>query len=417
MKTTMKVTMTKPSTKSSQLNRTEATLLQHAGGNFRVGRGLVGALEQSVTFETSHPTDFPVYARLGNTANHQELEAMLAALHALPNAPSNDTPAQQTDTDAIVFASGMAAANAAYFALLQPGDHVLAQENCYGGIHGFFTAVLSRWGIEVEFAPVASWPSRVRSSTRMAHFESITNPFCRPQDVARICRELKTAWAALPKKAGAESRPLLTLCDNTFSSPMLCKPLALGADIVLESATKYLNGHSDVICGALIANLEIIEAVRNQARLIGGFLNTAACTMLLRGMRTLGIRMQAHSAAGLAFAAGMRACNLVNRVHYGDADLAASFANGFGGMVALEFDPRVDTIAMLEACEFIKNVPSLAGTETSATLPWYSTNRMQPDDEKLRLGITQQLVRFSIGLENVDDIIADVQQAAAAASV
>ena len=379
-------------------HRTEATLLQHAGARFRVGRGLIGALEQAVTFETDHPTDFPVYARLGNTANHQELEEMLAELHA--------------GDEAIAFASGMAAANAAYFALLQPGDHVLAQENCYGGIHGFFTAVLSRWGVEVEFAPVSAWSKRVRANTRMAHFESITNPFCRAQDVAQICRDVKAAWAALPKGQGNAARPLLTLCDNTFASPMLCKPLTLGADIVLESATKYLNGHSDVVCGALISNESIIETIRNQARLIGGFLHTSACTMLLRGMRTLAIRMQAHTASGQAFAKAMRDFSLVHEVHYGSNDLEKSFANGFGGMVAVAFDRRVDTIAMLEACRFIKNVPSLAGTETTATLPWYSTNRMQSDDEKMRLGITLQLVRFSIGIENVQDIIADVRQAA-----
>ena len=379
-------------------HRTEATLLQHAGARFRVGRGLIGALEQAVTFESDHPTDFPIYARLGNTANHQELEEMLAELHA--------------GDEAITFASGMAAANAAYFALLQPGDHVLAQENCYGGMHGFFTAVLSRWGVEVEFAPVTEWTKLVRTNTRMAHFESITNPFCRAQDVARICREVKAAWIALPKKQSPNPRPMLILCDNTFASPMLCKPLTLGADIVLESATKYLNGHSDVICGALISNDAIIETIRHQTRLIGGFLHTTACTMLLRGMRTLGIRMQAHSASGQAFAKAMQDFNLVREVHYGNHDLEKAFANGFGGMVAVAFDRRVDTIAMIESCRFIKNVPSLAGTETTATIPWYSTNRMQSEDEKKRLGITLQLVRFSIGLENVQDLIADVRQAA-----
>jgi len=366
----------------------DATALQHAGGNFRVGRGLVGALEQSVTFETSDPTDFPVYARLGNTANHQELEAMLAALHH--------------GDDAIAFASGMAAANAAYFALLQPGDHVLAQENCYGGIHGFFTSVLSRWGGEVEFAPVEAWPRRVRPNTRMAHLESITNPFCKPQDVARICSDLKAA---------TQGR-VITVCDNTFASPVLCKPLNLGADIVLESATKYLNGHSDVICGALIANKELVETIRNQARLIGGFLNTTSCAMLLRGMRTLGVRMAAHSANGRAFADAMREFKLVRRVHYGDPALERFFPAGFGGMCTVEFDPSVDTVAMLQSSKFIKNVPSLAGTETTATLPWWSTNRMQPEEEKKRLGISLQLVRFSIGLEDVRDIISDVIAAA-----
>jgi cystathionine beta-lyase/cystathionine gamma-synthase len=129
-------------------------------------------------------------------------------------------------------------------------------------------------------------------------------------------------------------------------------------------------------------------------------------------MRTLAIRMQAHTASGQAFAKAMRDFSLVHEVHYGSNDLEKSFANGFGGMVAVAFDRRVDTIAMLEACRFIKNVPSLAGTETTATLPWYSTNRMQSEDEKMRLGITLQLVRFSIGIENVQDIIADVRQAA-----
>lgn len=378
----------------------ESTQLQHAGARFRVGSGLIGALEQSVTFTSPHPADFPVYARLGNTANHQEVEELLADLH------SGD--------EALVLASGMAAANAAFFALVQPGDHVLVQENCYGGIHGFLTAVLSRWNVNVEFAPVESWPERIKPNTRIAHFESITNPFCRPQDVAAITAAARETKARLKAASGGRFRNMLLMCDNTFASPMLCKPLTLGADIVLESATKYLNGHSDVICGALIASSAVLEPVRNQARLIGGFLPTQSCAQLLRGMRTLEVRMRAHCENGKRFAHAMRGFDLVNNVHYGNEKLASTFKSGFGGMVTVEFKEGVDTIAMLESCRFVQNVPSLAGTETTATLPWYTTNRMQPDEEKIRLGISMQVVRFSIGLENVDDIIRDVQDAARA---
>jgi cystathionine beta-lyase/cystathionine gamma-synthase len=376
----------------------ESTELQHAGARFRVGSGLIGALEQSVTFKSVHPQDFPVYARLGNTANHQEAEELLARLH------SGD--------DSVVFGSGMAAANAAYFSLVQPGDHVLVQENCYGGIHGFLTAVLARWNVKIEFAPIASWPQRIKANTRIAHFESITNPFCRPQDVTAITKAAREAKAALKASAGGRFRPLLLMCDNTFASPILCKPLTLGADIVLESATKYLNGHSDVVCGALIASNDILENVRNQARLIGGFLPTQSCAQLLRGMRTLQVRMRAHCENGSHFAAAMRSFDLVNKVHYGDEKLSGTFQSGFGGMVTVEFKPAVDTVAMLQSCRLIKNVPSLAGTETTATLPWYTTNRMQPDEEKKRLGISLQIVRFSIGLENAEDIVQDVKEAA-----
>jgi cystathionine beta-lyase/cystathionine gamma-synthase len=379
-------------------SHSDSTQLQHAGARFRVGSGLVGALEQSVTFTSPHPTDFPVYARLGNTANHMEVEELLSELH------SGD--------EAIVFASGMAAANAAFFSLLEPGDHVLVQENCYGGIHGFLTSVLARWGVEIEFTPVEKWPERIKANTRMVHFESITNPFCRPQDVMAICERARKAKANLKPASGQRNRPLLAMCDNTFASPLLCKPLTLGADIVLESATKYLNGHSDVICGALVSSAPVMEIVRNQARLIGGFLPTQACSQLLRGMRTLEVRMRTHSENGRRFAAAMRSFELAEKVHYGEEKLAHQFKQGFGGMVTVEFKPSVDTIEMLASCSYIKNVPSLAGTETTATLPWYSTNRMQPDEEKHRLGISTQVVRFSVGLENVEDIVRDVQQAA-----
>lgn len=374
-------------------SNSDATILQHGGSEYRVGRGLIGALEQSVTFETDSPLDFPLYARLGNTANHEEVESVLSALH-------------QGD-DSIVFGSGMAAANATYFALLQPGDHVLAQENCYGGMHGFLTSILARWNIEIEFVPVGQWAKRLKPNTRLAHFESITNPFCKPQDVRRICRELKTAKANLYPDS---SRSLLTVCDNTFASPILCKPLLAGADIVMESATKYLNGHSDVVCGAIISSQAIIDEIRNQARLMGGFLPTQACTMLLRGLRTLEIRMKAHCEAGAAFAKAMAESGIVRKVHYGsdEPEVQNLFQSGFGGMVTVEFAPGVDTIKLIAGTRYIKNVPSLAGTETTATLPWYSTNRFQPDDEKRRLGITLQLVRFSIGIENIEEIIADV---------
>ncbi len=369
------------------------TQVQHAGKEHRVGTGLISATEVSVTFESPSPTDLPVYSRLGNTSNHKELEAVLAALHG----------AEQ----AIATGSGMSAFNLILMTLLKPGDHVLVQDTCYGGTYNLLTKVFGPWGITASFSPLSNWNNELRPNTRMLIFESISNPFCVPQNIGTAVEF-------------AKKHRLVSVCDNTFSSPSLCLPLSHGVDIVLESATKYLNGHSDVIAGMVAGRKELIDLLRPPHAYLGTFLPTYQCTQLLRGIRTLDLRMEAHSKAGTLFAKSMaKESNLVTEVNYGitedkngnDARLPY-FPRGFGGMVSVRFAPKVDVKKLMGHMNLVTNVPSLGGTESTATMPAYSTNWFMTDSEKLKYKIDDQLVRFSIGLEHTSDIVADVLSAA-----
>lgn len=362
------------------------TVLQHAGSQHRLGTGLVGALEQSVTFATPSVDDMPVYARLSNTANHKEVCSLIAALHRAE--------------DAQVFSSGMAAIHAVLTTALKPSDHILFQENCYGASQGLAQKILARWGIESTFAPLKDWNAHLRPQTRVLFFESISNPFCIPQD-------FDLALAA-KRKCGA-----LLVCDNTFASPVNCKPLALGVDVVVESATKYMNGHSDLVCGVVACSKEFSELLATTAMYVGGFLSAAGCMQLAKGLRTLSVRMRAHNENGRAFAARVCELNGVVQVFHGSL-LPLEGSNAFydfGGMVTVRFAPQIDVPKLIRSLRLVSDVPSLGGTETTACIPWWTTNRWMSETDKKELSIDEQLVRFSVGLEDVDDLILDLQSA------
>lgn len=369
----------------SQQFTTQATLAQHAGAEFRLGTGLVGAVEQSVTFATESIDDMPVYARLSNTTNHKEICALIAALHQAPAAQ--------------VFASGMAAIHAVLSTALRPGDHLVVQENCYGTTQGLTQKILARWGIETTFAPLSDWLQVIKPNTRALMFESISNPFCIPQDFSLAL--------AAQKKSGA-----LLICDNTFASPVNCKPYALGVDVVVESATKYMNGHSDLICGAVACSDSFAEALAVTAMYVGGFLSSQGCMQLAKGLRTLPVRMRAHNENGRAFAQRVKELPGVAEVFHGSLmDFQSPAFADFGGMVGVRFAKSINVAKLIRQLKLVSDVPSLGGTETTACLPWWTTNRWMTDSEKQRLAIDQQLVRFSIGLESVDELILDLTQA------
>lgn len=377
------------------------TLVQHAGHEHRVGTGLVGALEQSVTYSATSLTATPVYARLSNTRNHYELMNVLAALHGAEASA--------------VFGSGMAAMTAVAISLLRPGDHVIAQENCYGGNMKFLTKIAPRWNVTTTFAKVEDWGKHIKPNTKLALVETISNPFCVPQNLALAARNTK-------------GKGITLLCDNTFASPYNCKPLQHGVDLVLESATKYLNGHSDVVAGMVAGRAALIQDIYETAFDLGGFLSTAGCMQLLRGLRTFTVRMARHNANGKAFAEALRGKPFVKDVYYGpmgsaddSKEVRQQFlhadAGEYGGMVTVRFAPGIDVLKMLDRLTFIRNVPSLAGTETTMTMPFYTTHFFMTESEKAALGVDKQLVRISIGLEDVRDVIEQISAAAQAAKM
>lgn len=370
---------------SSKIEHLE-TGLQHAGAEHRVGRGLISAVETSVTFLPDERGSVPIYARLSNTKNHREAEAMIAHIeHAEASA---------------VFASGMAAMSAFCFSFLKPGDHMVCQENSYGGNNGLLTKVMKRWGVETTFAPIERWHECFQSNTRAVYFESISNPFCIPQDIKRAI--------GLAKQHNA-----LSICDNTFASPYNCLPIRLGTDFVLESGTKYLNGHSDVVCGTLASSQAHIQKINETAMYLGGFLSTTMTSQLLRGLRTFAVRMQAHNQNGERFASRMRALKDVHTVYYATPHehIAENFKPGFGGMCTVRFASHVDVYKLMDSLEFVTDVPSLGGTETTGCLPIDTTNHWMKPPELEKLGIDHKLVRFSIGIENIDDLMKDIERA------
>ncbi len=395
---------------SSEINKTQVdkkntagfdTILQHGGKSFRVGRGLLGAVETSVTFATPKLEDPPVYARLGNTANHAELEELLATLHG-------------SGCAAMACGSGMAAITTTLLTLLRPGDHLLVQENCYGGTQQFIKLVLEPWGVAVDYAPLSAWGQRIKDNTAVCLVESISNPFCIPQNISDAVRV-----AAKVKGSGRiKAHGAVLICDNTFASPALCRPLELGADVVMESATKYLNGHSDTVAGLIAGSPELMQPMREILRVSGAFLPTASCAQLLRGLRTLALRMERHSQNGAAFADAMRQSGNVRSVWYGSRDeqVRNMFTAGWGGMAALELASHIDPATFLGALQLVTDVPSLGGTESTVTSPWFTTHRWESETVRRSCGITPQLLRFSIGLEHVREIIADVEQALKTAS-
>lgn len=362
------------------------TVVQHAGEEHRVGKGLVSAIEVAVTFEPEEEGGLPIYARLSNTKNHREVSKLIASIEGAESAA--------------VFASGMAAMTSLCFTVLRPGDHILCQANSYGGNHGFITKTLRHWGVESTFLPIDDWESGFRANTRLAYFESISNPFCIPQNVSRAV-------------ALARSHNVPTVCDNTFASPYNLRPLELGVDYVLESGTKYLNGHSDVICGVLASSASNISLINDTAMYLGGFLSAQSIAGLMRGLRTFVVRMERHNQNGAAFASAMRKASFVKEVFYGTTDEAISrlFPRGYSGMVTVRFNDDVDVLELMRKLRMIRDVPSLAGTETTACMPFHTTNRWMSLAEKSALGIDEKLVRFSIGLEDVADVCADIESA------
>lgn len=340
-------------------------------------------MEQAVTFKSPlHEGATPIYARMSNTINHQELNTLLAGLYGAE--------------EALSFGSGMAALSAVFMTYLKPGDHCLILENCYGTTQSFFRKLAARWQVSFDFAPIDRWEQMIKPNTRLVHLESISNPFCLPQDVRKAA-------------AIAKARHIISVCDNTFASPYNCNPLELGIDIVVESGTKYLNGHSDVTAGVVAGSQKALAPIGETAIVLGGFLPIRELSLWLRGLRTFAVRMKEHNENGRKFAAAMSERPYIREVWYGtdNKGIREQFFCGFGGMVALRFTPEIELCAGVEKLAYAHHAPSLGGTETTLCVPYYTTHYAMTDEQKKELDVCRSLLRVSIGLECVEDVIAD----------
>jgi cystathionine beta-lyase/cystathionine gamma-synthase len=365
----------------------------------RIKGAVVMPIFQSATFE--HGEDAVAYhdvryIRLNNTPNHLAVQEKLAALEGAEAA--------------LVTGSGMAAISTTLLTVLRPGDRLLAQRALYGGTHGFVTSELKDFGVEVDFFDAcdpSSFSAHLRPRTRAVYVEAITNPLVEVGD--------HPAVAAFAKAHG-----LVSIIDGTFASPYNFRPLDHGFDLVLHSATKYLNGHSDLVAGAVVGKRDLVDRVTHRLNHLGGCLNPETVALLHRGMKTLALRVRAQNENALALARALAASPAVARVFYpgleadpGHARARALF-RGFGGM--LSFEPRGGARAaeaMLRRLTIPLVAPSLGGVETLVTRPVTTSHAGLSPEERRAIGISDELVRVSVGIEAKEDLVADFERALA----
>ena len=310
----------------------------------------------------------------------------------------------------LAFASGLAATDSV-MKLLKPGDEVIAMDDLYGGTYRMFARIYQEYGIKFHFVDMTNYEkfqSLINENTKLVWVETPTNPLMKLADIAEI--------AKITKKHN-----LLFAVDNTFATPYLQKPLDLGADIVMHSATKYLGGHSDVIAGALIVKDEALGEKLHFAQFAtGGTLGPMDSYLVLRGIKTLHLRVQRHCENGAKVAQYLVNHPKVEKVYYPglenspNHDIAKKqMIGGFGGMVSFTFKSgaKADAIKMLEKVKVFTLAESLGGVESLANHPALMTHASIPEDKRKEIGITDDLVRLSVGVEDISDLLADLEQA------
>lgn len=369
----------------------------HAGvPSPRPGGAAIMPIFQSAMFEFSGEDSYHdlKYLRLNNTPTQTALHGKLAALE---NAEA-----------AVATSSGMAAISTALLTLLAPGDHLLAQDCLYGGTHDLLTTELKQLGIGVDFVDAddpASWPRLVRPSTRAIYVETISNPLMRVPDLESVV-------------AFAQSNGLVSLIDNTFATPVNFRPLEHGFDLVLHSCTKYMNGHSDIVAGAAIGSKALIERVTHRLNHLGGSLDPHACFLLDRGLKTLVLRVRHQCAGALTVGRALETHPRVEKVNYPGLPSHAQHARamrllgGITGMLSFELKGGAAAAdAFLKRTTLPIVAPSLGGAETLLTRPAVTSHAGMSPADRLRTGITEGLIRMSVGLEACDDILDDLVQA------
>jgi cystathionine beta-lyase/cystathionine gamma-synthase len=355
------------------------------------------ALMQSSTFVNPIGSDEEVlYSRYGNNPNQIDLARKYALLEGAENS--------------IFLASGMGATALAHLAVLRPGDHLISSTWIYGGTQRLFDEELARFGIEVTYVSPEQprlWRKSVRKATRALFVETPTNPLMRVIDMG-------------PISYVAREHGLALLVDATFASPINYRPLEHGADIVITSATKYLNGHSDVIAGAVAGSSAFVEEVNRLMRLWGQAIDPHAAWLIDRGMRTLAVRMERHNANGMAVAQWAEQHSGVAKVHYPglashpDHQRAKAALSGFGGMVGIELKGGARAVErLLKRMKLITHAPSLAGVETLVSEPRLTSHKGIGPEGRAKIGIPDGFLRLSCGLEDAADIIGDLDQALA----
>jgi cystathionine beta-lyase/cystathionine gamma-synthase len=318
--------------------------------------------------------------------------------------------ALESGTHAFAFSSGLAAIDTV-MKLLSAGDHVIAAEDMYGGTFRLFDKILRRFGVEFSYVDMtnpANLEAAITPATRMVYTETPTNPMMSLTDLRAV--------AAIAKKAGAGK--ILTVVDNTFMSPYFQRPLTLGADIVIHSATKYLGGHSDLVHGIVATNhAEVAEQLKFLQNAAGAVPGPFECWLCLRSVKTLAVRMRQHEANALEIAKFCEAHPAVQKVYYPGLaahpqhELAKQQMSGFGAMISLELGSKERAVAFSRAIKVFTLAESLGGVESLVCYPVAMTHGSVPPETRAKLGITDGLVRLSVGIEDLEDLVDDLKQA------
>jgi cystathionine beta-lyase/cystathionine gamma-synthase len=373
------------------------TKLIHAGEpEPRINGAVSIPIFQSAMFEYAGETSYHDirYIRLNNTPNHIALHQKLAALE---NAEA-----------ALVAGSGMAAISTTLLTFLSSGDHLLAQDCLYGGTHDLLTKDFVTFGISYDFidgdAP-DSWKHKLRPNTKAIYVETMTNPLLQVGDLTAVVEF-------------ARAHGLISIIDNTFASPINFRPPEWGFDLSLHSCTKYLNGHSDIVAGACIGRADLIEKITHRLNHLGGSLDPHAAFLLHRGMKTLAVRVSYQNKSTLTIARCLETHPAVARVNYPGLEShprhrrARDLFDGFSGILSFELRGGIEAAErFIHRTTLPVIAPSLGGVETLITRPATTSHSGMSPEDRRRLGISDGLIRVSVGIEATEEIIEDFEQA------
>lgn len=355
-------------------------------------KGAVSPMYLSTSYEFLE-VDKKRYPRYFNTPNQEALCQKIAALeHA---------------EDALIFSSGMAAISTMLLAFLKQGDHIVLQNTLYGGTTNFIKEEFSKYGISYTITNgyrKKDFEAAIQENTKLIHIETPSNPLLTITDIKAVVQL-------------AKEYSLITTIDNTFASPINQNPMDFGVDLVMHSATKYLGGHSDISAGAVAGSEEHIKKIWNVAKNLGGNLSDMTVWLLERSMKTLALRVKAQTKNAQEMATWLEEHTKVEKVYYPglashpDHALAKSQMSGYGAMLSFELQAGLDAHKFQHQLKLIKPSMSLAGVESTVLSPHLTSHSLLSETERKALGISDQLIRFSVGIEDIEDLQLDIEQA------
>ena len=358
-------------------------------------KGAVSPMYLSSSYEFLD-VDVKRYPRYFNTPNQEYLAKKIAAL-------------EHTEA-ALIFGSGMAAISHMFLAFLQKGDHLVVQNTLYGGTVNFIKEEFPKYGIEYTFTngyKVEDFETAIQPNTKLIHIETPSNPLLTITDIKAIAKLGK-------------AKNIVTSIDNTFASPVNQNPIDLGIDMVMHSATKYFGGHSDICAGAVASSQEYIDRVWNVSKNLGGSLSDMTVWMLERSMKTLGLRVKAQTKNAMKMAKWLNKHPKIAKVFYPglkshpEYKLAKSQMNGYGAMLSFELEEGLDAYQFQKSLKLIKSSMSLAGVESTVISPHLTSHALLTQEERDKVGISDRLIRLSVGIEDVKDLQRDIDKAIAA---